>query len=1294
MMKLVYTLITLFIGTFLYSQQINISWNGSTEYDFGITKKNLPNFKTNFNEIKSSFDKNTIFLNLHQKVNVENLEITNLNWQNVSKKDLYDLSPLLLPEEEFKSISYQNTKNGSFVNIAINLFKRDGDIVKRLTSFTLTRNNQTRNTTNRVEVGTTENPLANGTFYKIKADSTGIFKITYQFLQQNGMNPANINPQNFRIYGNGGVMLPEYNQDTKYASLQENAIEIIGGEDGVWNEQDYALFYVQGADGYNLYDNTNGNGYKRRENRTDRANHLKNIYDNAAYYFINFDIGSGKRIATDDNTLPVNLITTYDAYQFIDNDEINLLKLGRTWVENTPFIDAKTITFDTASPLSSTQDVKYRAKIIAYQSQGNSVDFSINNQNSTTLSIGNANFFPVIYTGTITGISGQNINFDITPNISANPNGNFYLDYAEVQYKQPLSFNGSQMNFRDFSINSGSAQRYGFSLSNASSVDQVWDVTDITNAKKVTNKGNSSNFKFGYVANNAYFNNEFIAFKNDAAYEPTFIGQISNQNLSGLQNIDYIIITQPEMIAQAQRLADYHETKNNFTTAVVDVNKIYNEFSSGSQDLTAIRDFITHLNTPNGTLKYVLLLGDTSFDYKNVYDNNDNIIFGYQSEESGGFINSYITDDYIVMTSPQTTSYISNIIPDVPVGRLPASNNSQAKELIDKTLAYYNALPGQSSPFGIWRLKLDFVADDDKDGGIPFHTIMNNNIQQTFETGTDKPEYNIKKLYLDAYNAESSAGGQRYPTVNQAIANDMGNALFLFYFGHGGPYGWAQERVLSTDEINTFNNFSSVYSRFPLVSTITCEFALWDNPDVFSAGEQVIKKENGGAATMITSSRALRVSYGISFTGGFINEVFELNGNNDFETLGNAFLEARSNYGANTDHLKVNFLGDPAMKLSRPKKLIQIDEIITPTPNLIRALDFVTIKGHVNANDGTLDTNFNGKVVVNIFDKIINKSTLNNDGNLTPILNYIEEGGAIVKTAGVVENGVFEVKFYVPNDINYTIGEGRILTYADNGEFDVFNNMAYQIGDINPDGLDDNEPPRVKLYMNNTNFANGGITNTKPMLLACLTDDTGINATGSGVGHDITVYLDGQIINTIVLNDYYAPGEGNGCKAPSLEEFQKGSVTYPFRNLEPGQHTLTFKVWDINNNSTTETLDFIVRDPNEENLVIKRLLNWPNPFTNKTYIQFEHNCDDILEVHVQIYTITGKLVRSIHQMVSAEPYLEGYRTPSQAIEWDGKDDFGNSVGKGTYIYKVFIKGTNAEQCKGNAQAIEKMVILK
>lgn len=1286
-------------------QTINLVWKGSTPIETGYQgTKEIPNLEN----YKTDIYNGSIFLTIDSPN--PNAKIINPVWEKINVADLYSLSAGDLPSRDIFDAASTN-KNGKLqTQFFISVFKRSGDDLFRLQSFSIGQdaNSPTiRSATIRTLAATTTNPLAQGTFYKIKVDKSGIFKITSKFLRDNGINPSTINPANFRIYGNGGVMLPEDNRDPRFPALQEDAIQVVGGEDGKWDEGDYALFYAQGPDGFNLYKSGIGyTGNKRMETRTDTSLNLKNIYEDYSYYYINFDIGPGKRVQPSDVVPPSSLITDYDAYQFINEEKNNLMHVGRIWVGDV-ISNSKTITFNTDAPIPSGSSVTVNTRVVGFNAPLASLTQTINGGNQNVINIssmaGSYTLAPV--RKTLTNVSGNSISIVFTPNIAGNPSASFYFDYAEVVYKQPLTFNGSQMNFREYAFAANNL--YGFQMNNSAGADQVWDITDITTAKSVVNKGDSTNFIFGYQ-NSTSNSNEFVAFKNSAALDLVgFVGKINNQNLSGLSGIDYLIITQSDMIPQAQRLADYHKATEGFQTAIVTPQQIYNEFSSGSQDITAIRDFVTKLKN-QGSLKYVLILGDGSYDYKNRISSNTNIVPTYESEASSNFEVSFATDDYFVQTRPQTSTVIYGMIPDLPIGRLPAANVSEAKTLIDKTMAYYNALSGQASPFGDWRMKTAFVVDDDKSGSTPFHNTMEATLQKYLGVNSPIPEYNVQKLYLDAFTVETTAGGQRYPQVTQAINSFMNNGLFLYYFGHGGINGWSQKRVLTTQDIQNFNNFNNAFARFPLVSTITCEFTLWDDPQTVSAGELLMKLPAGGAATMITSSRALSVSYGVGFTDIFIKDIMALQGNGNFRTLGDAFLQARNDYGTASDHLRVNFLGDPAMTLARPKKLITDVTIksnsTAATSDLthfnVRALDFITITGKVTKDGTNVDGQYNGKIAVDIYDKPVAKSTRNNSGQLSPVLNYQEEGAPIVRTTGVVKDGLFTIQFYVPKDINYTLGQGRLLLYADNwtkagdNSHDAFFNSPTQVGGLNPDGVNDNTPPAVNLFMNNTNFADGGITNQNPTLLACVTDDTGINSSGSGIGHDITAVLDGDVVDTFVLNDFYTAGSGNGCASGSLQDYQKGSVSFPFSNLAPGPHQLVFKVWDINNNSATSTLNFVVTDDQDQNLTIKRLLNWPNPFTDKTYIQFETNCSSVLEVNAQIYTITGKLVRSLHDIVSAEPFREGFRTPRTAIEWDGLDDFGSAVGKGTYIYKVFVKAENGDLCKGSATAVEKMVILK
>lgn len=1276
-----YFLFIAFIVNVGYSQNITINWEGKKQiYDNGVDTNLYPFFSNanysisegiptfSYNEATSSYGK---------------VSLSNLNWQEISTSDLGNIDRNLIPETNTYSASINYARKTPYLSVIIKTLKKEANKYYRLNSFSINVDTQSSPANATYGVTTVTNSvLSSGTWYKIKVPKSGVYKLDRNFFQQNGINISNINPKNIRIYGNGGKMLPEYTSSFRFEDLQENAIQVKGEEDGVFNTDDYVLFYAQGPD-YWIRNGTN-------------TKHKKNIYEDYAYYFLNFDIGEGKRINSVSFTNPnATVYTSFDDYQFYDIDKNNLNGLGRIWLDdNMAVTNTKEIEFPVNQLLTSSS-VTWRLSGVGNYLENSKLNLTYNGNAIYSATLAGTNTYALVNSNG-NAATGNNLKFSLSFDNSLNPTAEYYLDYLEVLYKQSLSFNGSQMNFRTLdNIENGSI--YGFKFSNTSGMEQVWDVSDYTNVRKLESS-TADNTTYSYQFTSDTFKNELVAFKESAAYTPEFIGRVTNQNLHSLSNVDYIIVTVPEFTSQANRLKQFHQQTNGLNVSIVTVNQIYNEFSSGGQDLTAIRDFLRFLYKNDGNLKYALMLGSASYDFKNIKGENYNLIPSYQSFESNNYQNSFVTDDYLAILDDNeaysnefSNANLSSSQLDISIGRMTARNNSEAKISIDKAIKYSNGDSSQSTPFGDWRLKTAIIVDKDTYGGVPFHTAIDNTVSSYIENNV--PIMTNRKLYMDAFQADYSAGGEKYPQVTEEIKNAFNNGTLLVnYFGHGGPIGLSQSRIFTINDINNLDNFNTDFTRLPLFITVSCELTIWDNPGLNSFGDRLYHLEKGGATAMITTSREIYVSYGLGVNPILIQNLFKIIGNK-YQSFGEALRLTKISY-PNTENYKIAVLGDPAQSLARPPRSINLTKINNEDASsfngTIRALDLTSFEGEVLTGSNNIDTSFNGTLQASLYDKPVEKSTLTID----PILNYTEQINSVFKGSTTVKNGKFKIEFYVPKDINYTVGNGKLVLYADNKRTDAANyNKNIKVGDINPDGVNDTEGPGIKLYMNNIHFANGGITDNSPYLLACVTDSTGINSTGSGIGHDITAILDGVINNTMVLNEFFNSGELSPCTNPNLKDYQKGKIWYRLYDLDQGNHTIKLKVWDINNNSSTATLDFIVAENGDQHLVINRLLNWPNPFTNRTYFHFEHNCPDALEAQIQIFTLSGKLVKTIRQSVNSEPFHEGYRTDKFGIPWDGKDDYGDNIGKGTYIYRATIKGTS-DQCVGSVSKIEKLVILK
>ena len=682
--------------------------------------------------------------------------------------------------------------------------------------------------------------------------------------------------------------------------------------------------------------------------------------------------------------------------------------------------------------------------------------------------------------------------------------------------------------------------------------------------------------------------------------------------------------------------------------------------------------------------KYLCLFGDGTYDPLNRLNNNNYLIPTYNSVESGSnvdYINSYTADDFYGLLDDNEGIFASNLL-DIGVGRLPVSNLEEAEHVVNKIEHYmmfgsnlYNNASGvqcdndgYATSFGDWRNRIVLMADDEDFGQFV------NDCESLSDTVIKyHPEINVVKIYLDAYQQVVTSGGQRYPDVEEAINQNINKGALVFnYVGHGGETGLSLERVVNVPMIQNWINVNNL----TVFISATCEFSRFDDPGRISAGETTLLSPYGGAVGLLTTTRLVQVSVNTTLVQNLYTVLFnEVNG--EALALGEIITQSK-NLSAGSDNVR-NFtlLGDPALQLGKPSPKIVTDSIngvsVSMVMDTLKSLSKIVVKGHVGDINGNILTNYNGIVYPTIYDKSKIKYTLGQDPD-SPVKPFNYRNNIIYKGKSTVINGYFTFTFVVPKDIDYSYGKGKISYYSNNSNSNSYGfDSSIVVGGVDPNGITDNVGPTIDLYMNDQNFANGGMTNSRPLFMAEVADENGINTTGNGIGHDITLIVDGNTASPIVLNNLYEA---------DLDTYQSGKVSYQFTGLEPGLHEVTFKIWDVNNNSSEQTLEFVVVE--EQELGISHLLNYPNPFTTSTNFFFEHNqCCVSLEAKIEIFTISGKLVKTIFETVNSIAYR------SEGIAWDGKDDFGDKLARGVYVYRLTVR--TPEGLK--SEKIEKLVIL-
>ena len=1102
--------------------------------------------------------------------------------------------------------------------------------------------------------------LNTGKWVKLKLNESGIYRISYSELISMGFS----NPGNISVFSNGGGMLPLRNSDFRHDDLVQNSISFEDvNSDGSFNSNDYILFYGQSSHNWG-YDSTKG-----------MFIHTKHRYSDYSYCFLTDS--KPVKIINSVNSLPsgnVN-VSTFDDYNFYERDSLNLINSGSVWYGSCFDIVTTYNYYFNFPDIYTSLPLKAKIAVAARSSSISNYSVSINGQNQIPLSVSsvNINSYTNSYAADGFGyysVSPQSNNNTIRLSYNK-PNSSSigWLNYITVNARRYLKMSSSQLYFRD--INSvGAGKIATYTITNAGSNLKVWDVTNPVNAFRILPASYSDGtFVFHAAADSL---RQFVAFNDASFLSPVRVGDVTNQNLHALENVDMVIISHPDFKSYADQLATHHRAKDNFSVVVATPEEVYNEFSSGMPDVAAVRDFMRMLYDKAGTdddkmPRYLLLYGDGSYDNFSNSSSNTNYILTYQSGNSLDPTQSYVCDDFYTLLDYNEGTVAGSETMDIGVGRLPVKTQSEAKLVLDKILNYTS-----TATFGDWRNVLTFVGDDAED--VTSHQTQTDYLANVCDTLV--PNYNIDKIYLDAFQQVSTPVGERYPDVNIAILNRIRKGTLVFnYTGHGNELGLAHEHVVTTSDIASWDN----WNKLPVFITATCEFSRYDDPVRTSAGEQVLLSTKGGAIAMFSTSRLVYSTPNFYLNQSFYDYMFAQDNNGETYRLGDVMRLAKNSPTTTASINKRNFvlLGDPALQIAIPYHNVVTTHINGATLSLatdtFKALSKITVSGKIVDRSGSIVSDFNGIIYPAVYDKPMNTSTHGNDGNAP--LNYRIQNKVLYKGKATVRNGEFSFTFIVPKDISYTIGKGKISYYADNSQLDAAGNYReVMIGGSSSNFVNDSISPELKLFMNDENFVFGGITDPNPCMIANIIDSSGVNTVGNGIGHDITAVIDGNTSKALNLNDYYEA---------ELDSYQKGKVSYDFTNLSVGNHNLRLKVWDVNNNSAEAYLEFIVASSAE--LVLDHIFNYPNPFTTQTSFYFDHNQPNSdLEVLVQIFTVTGKLVKTLDATMNTA----GFR--STPVLWDGLDDFGDKIGKGVYIYKLKVKPVNGKL----VEKFEKLVILK
>lgn len=1092
-----------------------------------------------------------------------------------------------------------------------------------------------------------ESVLNSGKWVKIQVAEDGIYKLTAADLKKMGFS----NLDKVAVYGYGGWPLDEDFSTTYIDDVPEVA---------VWRSADYLLFYGKGP-------------RKWEYSSSDKSFiHTNNPYSNYGYYFVSEKETTGRTMEKAASAAGATLqVTTFDDYVLHEEELVSVNSSGRE-LYGESFTSTLSRDFTISVPGITNDEGK---ATLSFISRGNgtitmNVDGNALISGSVSVPSDEYEVARELYRERAwMADKGETVKVNI--GYSTIGHKNVHLNYFRLQMKRQLKVYDNYTFFRSLSAR-GNASRFVIQGADASTL--VFDVTDGVNPQQMETSLNGTELSFSIPASASL--REFVVVKPSQIKAPVTVGEVANQNLHALPQQDMIIIAQPNFTTQAERLAEAHRTKDNLTVRVVTPESIYNEFSSGTPDATAYRRFMKMFydrkTSEADAPKYLLLFGDGSFDNRKLTSawksvDMSNMLLTYQTENSLSS-QSYVIDDYFgFLDDADNKKSLQNKKLCLGIGRFPIRTVEQATQMVDKVISYM-----ENKNTGSWKNNLCFMADDgsNTDGFMTEHMEFADQLAGYVES--EHPEFLVNKLYYDAYKKDMTAG--TYPDVRSGLQKLLKDGLLLFnYTGHGGTTALSDEKVLTQTDINQFT-----YTHLPVWVTATCDFTRFDDLNT-SAGEDVFLNKSSGGIALFTTVRVAYSRPNFPINDNVIRNLFERN-NGRRRTLGEV-MQATKNTLSSVYKLGFCLIGDPAVKMAYPEFGMKVTTVngqsVDGNSISFKALEKITVEGEVLDASGQLVTDFTGIVNPTVKDSKVTVTCLKNSNkDDSPAFTFTDYPNTIFIGNDSVRNGKFSFTFTVPKDISYSNLQGKMNLYAvdtESGNEAQGNFDNFIVGGTSDTAETDTIGPEIRaLYLNDTTFVDGGQVNTTPYFVAELWDKSGVNITGSSVGHDMMLVIDESTVLSYNLNSYYEL---------LLGEDGTGIVKFPIPALEPGKHTAEFWVWDILNNSTVRTFTFEVVEGLKPFLF--DVIATPGIAREQVTFHLMHNRPESrMRVGIMVYDLAGRQLWK-HEESGTSGLFENY-----TVSWDLTSG-GARMRPGVYIYRAAISTDNSK----DATKARKFIIL-